>query len=53
MYLISVMLSEPTNWIENHSCRGLNVILHRFFGYFMLEIKKEGGRVLYVMFTMG
>ena len=24
-----------------------------FFGYFMVEIKKEGGRVIYVMFTMG
>ena len=49
----SVMLSEPAKWIENHSCRGLNVILHRFFGYFMVEIEKEGGCVLYVMCTMG
>jgi hypothetical protein len=47
------LLSELANWIENHSCRDLNVILHRFFGYFMVEIKKEGGCVLYVMCTMG
>ena len=54
MSLISViLLSEPAIWIENHTCRGLNAILHRFFGYFMVEIKKEGGCVLYVMCTMG
>ena len=48
----SVMLSEPTKWIESFLW-SLNVILHRFFGYFMVEIKKEGGCVLYVMCTMG